>query len=98
MACAEIEEDVRRLGDQEPARLQERRRERRMLLALAFEQRHDRTIAALPADVDVVGARLLEREPDVFAAPLDLGPGGELIADGESPCHRKCNPTLPVRV
>src|SRR5262245_32528861 len=88
MARAEIKEDVRGLTDQESASLQERRREWWTFLALAFEQRHDRTIAALPADVDVISARLLEREPDVFAASLDLRPVVEFIAHGGSPCHR----------
>src|SRR3954447_20341372 len=85
MARAEIEEDVRGLADQEPSSLQERRREWWIFLALAFEQRHDRTIAALPPDIDVIGAPLLEREPDVFAASLDLRPVVELIAHGRSP-------------
>src|SRR5262245_54963586 len=96
MARAEIEQDVRGLADQEPASLQERRRERRIFLALAFEQRHDRTVAALPPAVHVVGARLLEREPDVFAASLDLGPIVELIAHGSvsvSPNRRRRSPT-----
>src|SRR6185436_1607817 len=87
MTRAEIEEDVRGLADQEPASLQERRREWRMFLALAFEQRHDRSVAALPPDVHVIGARLLEREPDVFAASLDFRPVVELIAHGGSPCR-----------
>src|SRR5882724_2316056 len=88
MARAEIEEDVRGLADQEPASLQEWRRERRIFLALAFEQRHDRIVAALPPDVHVIGPCLLEREPDVFAASLDLRPVVELIAHDGSPCQR----------
>src|SRR3954469_26009738 len=88
MAHAEIEEDVRGLADQEPASLQKWRRERRRFLALTFEQRHDRIVAALPPDVHVIGPCLLEREPDVFAASLDLRPVVELIAHDGSPYHR----------
>src|SRR5262245_64741169 len=96
MTRPQIEEDVRSLADQEPASLQERRREWRIFLALAFEQRHDRTVASLPRDVDIIGARLLEREPDVLAASLDLRPIVELIAHGGvsvSPNRRRRSPT-----
>src|SRR5690349_10109085 len=88
MTRPQIEEDVRSLADQEPASLQERRSKWPIFFALAFEQRHDRTVASLPPDVAVIGTRRLEREPDVLAASLDLGPIVELISHGGSPCHR----------
>src|SRR5262245_28968994 len=97
MARTEIEQDVRGLADQEPASLEERRRERRVFLALAVEQRHDRTISALAPNVEVIGARLLEREPDVFAAPLNLGPVIELIAHGECLVHDASSLFLQIR-
>ncbi len=60
--------------------LQERRRERQMLDALAAEQAHHRTLAAgLPRDIDIFGAGLLQGQANKFAASLDPGPIIELI-------------------
>src|SRR5262249_43832556 len=98
---AEIEQDVGGLGDQELAGLEERRRKRRMVLPFAFEHRNDRVVAALARDVDIVSARLFEREPDVFAAALDLGPVVELVAHGLPPCRTtlpRIPPTLHARL
>src|SRR5206468_2574705 len=68
--------------DDELARLENRRRERRPLVALAREQRFDRAVAAFAADIDVIGACLFEREADEFAAALDRRPVVELVAHG----------------
>jgi len=61
----EVQQDVRRLPDEEAARLQERRRERRPRDVVALEEsRQRRDAAALlfrdQRDVAVVRARLLE--------------------------------------
>ena len=69
------------------AGLEDRRCERRMLLALAGDQRLDRRAAALASDVDVVGTGLFEREPDELAATLDGRPIVELVAHR---CLRVC--------
>src|ERR1041384_8172435 len=61
---AEPVQDQRGLRDGGLAGLQDRRGERRMLLVFAIDQPIDRAIAALARDIDVVGARLFQREPD----------------------------------
>src|SRR6267378_862201 len=74
-AGPEVEEDVRGLRDQQLARAQERRRERRPLDRRALEHVLHRLHAARTTrDVDVVGARVLEREADELAAALDGRP------------------------
>src|SRR5712691_2880259 len=85
---AEVEQDIRGLADDEPAGLQERRRIGRMRDAPAVEELHHRRYAALASParhVDVVGARLLQREADEFAAALDGRPVIELVAHGDAP-------------
>src|SRR5262249_46927199 len=85
---AEVEEDVGGLADDELAGLEERRRKRRTRAASAFDEFHHRGNAALagPArHVDVVGARLLQREADELAAPLDRRPVIELVPHGGGP-------------
>ena len=78
----EIEQDVRGLRDDVLAGFQDRRRERRMLFALALHEGDVRLAAALARDVDIVGAGLLQREADEFAAPLDGRPVIEFVAHG----------------
>jgi hypothetical protein len=51
-----------------------------MLFAFTGNECLDRRAAALAADIDVVCARLLQREPDEFAAALNRRPIIELIA------------------
>src|SRR5262249_50162922 len=76
-----IEEDVGGLREPQFAGLEERRRERRRCHAAAAHQIHHVVFAlAVTRDVDVIGARLLEREPHELAAALDLRPVIELIA------------------
>src|SRR5690242_11607029 len=78
---AEIEQNVGGLADDQLLRLQEGRRERQMLDALAAEQAHHRSLATgLPRNVYVFGPRFLQRQSDELAAPLDAGPIIELIS------------------
>src|SRR5262249_26466408 len=53
--------------------------------------------SALAADIDVVGACLLEREADEFAATLDLRPVVELVAHDAivARMERQRNPQAP---
>ena len=80
---AEVKENVRGLGDDELAGFEERRREWRARDATAVDELQHRRQAALAAaarHVDIVGARLLQRQPDEFAAALDRWPVVELVA------------------
>ena len=77
MARPEIEQDVGGLPDHEFARFEERRRERRRAARL-HHLRH-RAHAALARHIGVIGAGLLQREADIFAASLDLRPVIKLI-------------------
>src|SRR5262249_52750436 len=78
------------LGDDELAGLEERRRKWRTRAASTLDEFHHRGNAALagPArHVDIVGARLLQRQADELAAALDRRPVIELVAHGEAvPC------------
>src|SRR5262249_14075621 len=85
---AEKKQDVGGLADDPLARLEERWRKRRMRAASALDEFHHRGNAALAAParhVDVVGARLLQRETDELAAPLDRRPVIEFVAHGRRP-------------
>jgi hypothetical protein len=76
-----IKQDLGHLRDDELARLQERRRERRMLVAPAVHHRQHAVHAGLRAgDVIVSGAGVLQRQPHEFAAALDSRPIEQLIA------------------
>ncbi len=82
---AEKQQDVRRLPDDLLTRLQERRRERQACHRVAFQQprhrRHAHPLARRFArDVDVFGFGRLEREPDEFAAALNVRPVVKLVA------------------
>src|SRR2546422_2094828 len=80
-AGPEVEEDVRGLGDQQLTGAQERRRERRSLDGRALEHVLHRLHAARTArNVEVIGARVLEREADELAAPLDGRPVIERVS------------------
>ncbi len=78
------------LGDHQFAGLEERRRKRRAVDPVPLEQvPHRRYALALPRqtyDIQVVGARLLEREPHKFAAALYVGPVVEFIAHRSFTC------------
>jgi hypothetical protein len=81
VTSAEEGEDVRGLADQQIARLQERRRKRRMSGRLSPHQLFQFRHAALAArDIDIVRARFFQREPHEFAATLNLRPVIELVA------------------
>ncbi len=90
-ARPEIEQDIGGLRDDELAGLQERRRERRVLVAPAVHHRQHAVHAGFAArDVVVSGAGILQRQPHEFAAALDFRPVEQLIAHGELPavCRR----------
>ena len=77
-ARPEKQQDVGGLADQQIASLQVGRRERRAAHSLVFQEVHQRrqTHAAVrraARDIDIIGAGLLQRQPDEFAAPLDFG-------------------------
>src|SRR5436190_8282384 len=55
-----------------------------MLLALTIDQFIDHAVAAPARDIDIVGARLLQREADKFAASLNPRPVVKLVAHGRS--------------
>ncbi len=73
---SQVVQDQRGLRDDQRAGAQERRRKH--LVALHLQ--HHRLHAPRPArDIDVIGARVLEREADEFAPPLDARPVVELV-------------------
>src|SRR6267143_2619139 len=77
---SEVEQDVRGLGDQQLARAQDRRRERRSLDRRALQHLLHRSHAAhTTRNIDVIGARVLEREANELAAALDGRPVIELV-------------------
>ena len=58
--------------------------------ALVLDDLHHRRFAAFAArNVDVIGASLLEREPDEFAAALNRRPVIKQIAHGSPPAARE---------
>src|SRR5438094_7707227 len=74
-------QDHRRLRNDQLSRAQERRREWPILDRAAFHEVHHGSHAFRPPrDVDIVRARILEREADEFAAALDRGPVVELVS------------------
>jgi len=84
VARSEIEQDIGGLPDHEFSGFQKRRRKRRPAVA-RFHHPHHRGHTALAArDVDIVGAGILQREADIFAAALNARPVIEFIAHGES--------------
>src|SRR3954454_12013835 len=76
---AEPVEDQRGLRDDRFAGFQDRRREWRMLLAPALHEGDVALSAALARDVDIVGARLFEREANELTAPLNGRPVIKLV-------------------
>src|SRR5688572_26062182 len=78
-ARREMGEDVGGLRHDGAVDAHERRRERKRARLLALEEAHHAGHAALRAgDVDVVGARVLQQEPDELAAALNRRPVVEL--------------------
>src|SRR3981081_4722205 len=84
MARSEIEQDIGGLPDQEFPCSKKRRRERRRALARLHDPGHRGHTASAARDIDIVGAGILQREPDVFATALNARPVIEFIAHGES--------------
>src|SRR3989338_3491103 len=70
----QVVQDVGGLADYETAMLEKRWRELRMFDIRSVQIGNDRirpqARSALACDIDVIGARLLEREPHEFAASL----------------------------
>src|SRR5262249_4537566 len=85
-----VKQDVGGLRDDELAGSQERRRIRRAQRARVVHELHHRLDATLAAarHVDVIGAGLLEREPDELAATLNVRPIVGFVA------HRAVSPVL----
>src|SRR5207237_8289595 len=80
-ARREVEKHVRRLRDDQLAGAQERRRERPSLHRAAFHHMHHGLHALrTSAHIDVIGASVLERETDEFAAALDGRPVVKLVS------------------
>src|SRR5437870_13419196 len=90
-AGSEKQEDVRGLRNHQLAGFQERRRERGILHGAAFQKAHHGGHAPLreTADVHVVRAGVLQREPDKLAAALYLGPVIQLVEHVSSPVLKK---------
>src|SRR5206468_2303738 len=84
VARGEPQEDVRRLCDHQVPRFQKRRSERQASFGFAFQEARQRRDAALrrSRDIDVAGARFLQREPHEFPAALYRGPVIEFVAHG----------------
>ena len=75
------------MRDEDVAVAQERRREGGER-PLAHQGRHRLDAAPGPMaarDIDIIGARLLERQADEFAAALDAGPVEEFVGHRLSP-------------
>ena len=79
---AEIEQDIRRLGDDELAGFEKRGRKWRPRAALVVDEFHHRRLAglALARDIDVAGAAFFQCQADELAAPLDGRPVVKLVA------------------
>src|SRR5437762_3443466 len=75
----EIEQDIRGLRDDALAGFQDRRRERRMLLALARDELRGCLVAALARHIDIVGAGLFQREAHELTATLYRRPVIKLV-------------------
>src|SRR5450631_4520302 len=84
MARSEIEQDVGGLPDHELSGSKKRRREWRRALARLHHFHHRRHAAVAARDIGMIGAGLLQREPDIFAAALDARPVIEFVAHGYS--------------
>src|ERR1700688_3949701 len=90
MARSEIEQDVGGVPDQALARFQKRRGEWRRAFAAFHHPHHRRHTALAAGDVSIIGAGLLQRETDKFAAALDAWPVIEFVAHRRSftgTCH-----------
>ena len=83
-AFAEIEQDIGRLADDPLAIAQEGRGEGGRGDVRAVPQAHQFAGAALARHVDIVGAGLLQRQSDEFAAPLDARPVVQLVGHAGS--------------
>src|SRR5437773_1090824 len=84
VARGEPQENVRCLRYHQLPRFQKRRSERQASVGFPFQEARQRGNAALrrSCDVDVIGARFLQREPREFSAALYRGPVIELVAHG----------------
>src|SRR6266480_6597107 len=76
---SQIEQDVSGLPDHELSIFEERRREGRRSLARFHHSHHRGHAVATARDIGVAGARLFQREADIFAAALNGWPVIELV-------------------
>src|SRR5260221_1030974 len=97
MARSEIEQDVGGLPDHEFPNFKKRRRERRSPLARLHHLHHGGHTATAARDIGIVGAGLLQREPDIFAAALNARPVIKFVAHGES-FDRSLTPNTADRI
>jgi hypothetical protein len=79
VARSQIEQDVGGLPDHQLSVFEERRREGRRPLPRFHHARHRGHAVAAARDVGVAGARLFQREADIFAAALNHWPVIELV-------------------
>ena len=86
MTGAEIEQNVGGLPDHELSGFEERRREGRRT-ALRHHLHHRRRAASAARDIGIIGARLFQREADIFAAALNGRPVIEFVFHRLSAIH-----------
>jgi hypothetical protein len=79
VARSQIEQDVGGLPDHELSVFEERRREGRRSFPRFHHARHRSHAVAKARDVGVAGARLFQREADIFAAALNHWPVIKLV-------------------
>src|SRR5262249_24032125 len=86
VTLAQEEQDIRGLTDEILACLQKRRRKRGVRdLLVAKQCEHPRFAGTGPGDVDIAHTGFFEREPYIFAAPLDRSPVVKLVTHGVAP-------------
>src|SRR5664279_1252637 len=85
MARAEKEQDVGGLPDHALSRFQKRRSEWWCAFAPLHHFHHRRHAAAAARYIGIIGAGLLQRQPDIFAAALDVRPVIQFVAHGKPP-------------
>src|SRR5262245_12285687 len=87
----EVVQDVGGLADYKITVLEKRRRELRVIDIGSFQMGKDRiwpqARTALARDIDVIGARLLQRKPHEFAASLIGVAVVQLVSHLSSPMH-----------
>ena len=96
-ARPEILQDQRNLRDHELAGLEKRRRVRRTLPAVHHPAHGIHAGAAPPRDIDIARPRLLQRQADKLAAPLNFRPVVKLVAHRLPPLQDGTNSSAGPR-